>query len=242
MLDARPAELAAWTHARARCPAPSSSATHLVEAVELLVGERVVGLVGHREVGPHRFELAARVGRRSPWPAPAPRPGRHPTRCMPVSTLRCTPATLARPRAAARPAASMPVGRVDGERAGRSATAPATSAGRGSDSSRIGAVDARPCAAPRPPRPARRPATSRRPPSAACADRDGAVAVAVGLHHRAQLGRARRARAATRDVVRDRVEVDLGPGGAHRPAVVLGGSASTGARSARWPGRCRPGR
>ena len=60
-------------------------------ASQLFGGVRVVGLVGHREVRAHAREFELGCGRTTCARARARRSGRQPTRCIPVSTLRCTP-------------------------------------------------------------------------------------------------------------------------------------------------------
>ena len=160
----RPAEFAACTTS-GRSPAALEVGEDGLEAVELLGRVRVVGLVGHREVRAARPRAAARRARDRPvGEAPRASSGAHPTRCIPVSTLRCTasggPPRPARPPPS--PAPSMPARRVDDGRQ------PVLHDRRGRFRRRLGQhedrrVDARPRAARRPPRRARRRARPRRP-------------------------------------------------------------------------------
>ena len=72
------AELAAWVIIGADAAASQRARARRVEPVELLGGERVVGLVGHGAVGPDAFELAARRARPSARPAPTTSSGARP--------------------------------------------------------------------------------------------------------------------------------------------------------------------
>ena len=83
-------------HERRAQPGGVEIVQHRLEAGELLVGVRVVGLVGHREVGEHaaEHELGALVDparERHRVRGRARRPG-----ACPVSILRCTGERLAR--------------------------------------------------------------------------------------------------------------------------------------------------
>ena len=133
----------------------------------------------------------------------------------------------------ARPRIDRP--RVHGD-AHAAASASSTSSGGGSDSSRIGA--SMPAAAQLGGlgAPARPPTRPRRPRAAARATGDGAVAVAVGLHHRAHLGRRATPRAASRRWRRSRR-------GTRRPRPrAISGRPPRARRAARRRGRRRRAR
>ena len=102
-------------------------------------GVRVVGLVGDREVGADALEAQLAVRRRSTRPARTASAGAQPTRCMPVSTLRCTGSGSAR-RVGDRLRERVDAG--GGVHDGREAAGDDGGRGRGgggSDSTRIGA-------------------------------------------------------------------------------------------------------
>ena len=172
------------------------------------------------------------------------RPGAtHPTRCIPVSIFTWTPT---RARAAA--SCSRSQGRAgctataSGRRPERARSVPAGN----SDSTRIGAsMPARRRA--RPSSTNATPSHAAPPSRAARATCDGAVPVAVGLHHGHEIGAIGPERP---DVVADRVEIDLDPGGsdpapARRSCARAPGAPHRGSgRRCRRPGcpRQRPAR
>ena len=189
-------------------------------------------LVGDGEVGEHAGEAQRRgAGRRCGRRAPATSAGRAPTRCIPVSTLRwtrCVAAPLSTTAAARRSMPSAVRHRGDeavGDEVGRRL------AGGCSLSTRIGASI---------------PAWRRATPSddqgdaqaggagrqRGPADRDRAVAVAVGLDDGPHLGRGG-GDAQQADVVGDGVEVDLGPRPARRRGRVRRVTTSTSSTARR---------
>ena len=177
---------------RARIAASTASNVALLRG-----GVVVARFVGDREVRAHAGQPQLRPGRRRARRARRRPPGSHPTRCMPVSTFRCT-SSGSRDAGAWRTAfasASMPVAvYTTGVR--RCATTVSAAAGTGSDSTRIGRVD---------PGVAQLHALfderDREAVGAGlergAAHLDRAVPVAVGLHDRAQPRPARPARATT---------------------------------------------
>ena len=231
------AELAAWQQRRPRGRRRSSSPTTSSNRASCSVGERVVGLVGHREVGPAptpaRGPAASTIGLRQ-RDASA---GAAPTRCMPVSTLRCTGE---RSRGGARRAAAhraVDAGRgVDGGLEVDWRRRCADSSAAASESTSIGAsMPASRSSAPS--STSATPSASAPAASAARLTSHRAVAVAVGLHDRAEHGRCAHDARSVADVVGDRRQVDLGPGGA------LGyRSARIARRLDRPSGGCRRGR
>ena len=81
-----PAELAAWVSGTG-----GNAREHVVEAPQLLLRVRVAGLVGDGQMGEHPGEPQPRlVGADELRQARRRRQGAAPTRCIPVSTLRCT--------------------------------------------------------------------------------------------------------------------------------------------------------
>ena len=134
--------------------------------------------------------------------------GAAPTRCIPVSTLRWTRSGVA----ASRPPRPRSVGRVHGRPGGRGRRRRRTRRG----GARTAAGSGRRCRGPQHrallDQGHRQP--GRTPVERGPGHRDGAVAVAVGLDDGAHRGR-RGPFDQEADVVGDRAEVDLGPGGPH---------------------------